>query len=87
MQGSLEIPYKNINLGRFVHFEPCSHPVRYKVSGMSTIEGMAIGTIGLKSGGGYEVLLRDDAGNITAHNPTTLFPVLEQSDKDTGSTR
>ena len=45
---------------------------------MSTIEGVAIGTIGLKSGGGYEVLLCDDTGKITAHNPMTLFPVLEQ---------
>lgn len=74
-QQQLEIGTQKIDLSRFVTFEPAVFEQRYKVMGGRHKEGDLVGVIRLTHTGGYEVLLRDDHGKVTSHNPHSLFPV------------
>lgn len=74
MQQQLDIGTAAIDLSRFVTFEPATVVQRYKVAGGSK-EGDLVGVIRLIHSGGYEVLLRDDSGKVSSHNPHALFPI------------
>lgn len=74
MQSELDIGTQKIDLARFVTFEPATFEQRYKVMGGHK-EGDMVGVIRLTHSGGYEVLLRDDKGKVTSHNPHALFPI------------
>lgn len=77
MQQQLDIGTEAIDLARFVTFEPATFEQRYKVMG-GRKEGDLVGVIRLTHSGGYEVLLRDDDGKVTSHNPHALFPVAKR---------
>lgn len=74
-QQQLDIGTTAIDLSKFVTFEPATFAQRYKVMGARRLEGDLVGVIRLTHSGGYEVLLRDDQGKVTSHNPHALFPV------------
>lgn len=75
MQQELDIGTDDIDLSRFVTFEPARFPVVYQIGGTRK-QGRMVGTIRLKHSSGYEILLKDEDGKITSHNPYTIFPVL-----------
>ena len=80
-QLDMPLPVTDIDLRRYVKFEPSTAPSWWCVGGERGRRvgehGLLVGTIQLKHAGGYEVLLQFPDGKLDSFAPNGLFPVLE----------
>ena len=85
-QQSLGLETRDIDLAKFVKFEPSTSPMRYTVSGAggrrSGQTGLCLGVISLKHASGYEVLLEFPDGKVDSFAPLDLFPVQEPAPRE-----
>lgn len=80
-QKSLGLETPKIDVSRFVQWSPSPEPQRVILAGERARRraGLALGIIGLKHAGGYEVVVQFDDGKIESCHPMNLLPDLENS--------
>lgn len=82
-QIAMNMQVSNIDLRRFVKFEPATGQQHYRVGGIggrrSGEEGLCVGVICLRHSAGYEVVLQFSDGKVESFSPHALLPVLESA--------